>query len=226
MQTQNLVFWHDDSSISNHSHLLIMVSCMFDPAVYLTNDEYFEIHGKHVNVQSIVEKPYSHVLVTCHYGGSQIRYSSERLDDLLNLNEDVEYNDKQIWGIVRAFKGNNPACQFEAGQEKTRHYFCWQCPLNAKKAPNLVYALSQPKTSLEKTINKIKESTTSIYKIEQNNVKMNKNFKKHEITEELHQRDIKVLVMTVYPTFKNFLTGRWQAYKDYLNCCFQCQIGI
>ena len=29
-QTRNLMFWHDGSSISNHSHLMIMVACMFD----------------------------------------------------------------------------------------------------------------------------------------------------------------------------------------------------
>ena len=47
-------------------------------------------------------------------------------------------------------------CQFEAGQQRNGHYFCLQCPLNAKKAPNLVYAMSQPNTSLEK----IKTKTT------------------------------------------------------------------
>ena len=88
---------------------------MFDPVVYLTDDEYFEIHGKYVNVQSIVEKPYLYILARCHSDDSQLLKSSERLDDLLNLNEDIEYN-KQIRDIVRAFKGDNPACQFEAGQ--------------------------------------------------------------------------------------------------------------
>ena len=129
MQTRNLMFWHDGSSISNHSHLMIMVSCMFDPVVYLTDDEYFKIHGKPVNVQSIVEKPYLYILARCHPDDSQLLYSSERLDDLLNLNEDVEYNNKQIRDIVRAFKGDSPACQFEAGQQKNGDYFCWQCPL-------------------------------------------------------------------------------------------------
>ena len=33
MQTRNLMFWHDGSSISNHSHLMIMVSCMFSRVV-------------------------------------------------------------------------------------------------------------------------------------------------------------------------------------------------
>ena len=42
-------------------------------------------------------------------------------------------------------------------------------------APNLVYTLSQPNTSLEKRINKIKVSNTSINNIKQNNVKLYKN---------------------------------------------------
>ena len=86
MQIRNLMFWHDSSSISNHSHLMIMVPCMFDPVVYLTNDEYFKLHGKHVNVQSILEKPYLYILARCHSDDSQLLYSSERLYDLLNLN--------------------------------------------------------------------------------------------------------------------------------------------
>ena len=69
---------------------MIIVSCMFDPVVYLTHDKYFKIHGKHVNVQSIIEKPYLYTLAQCHCDDSQLLYSSERLDDLLNLNEDVE----------------------------------------------------------------------------------------------------------------------------------------
>ena len=191
MQTRNLIFWHDGACISNHSHLMIMVSFMFDPVVYLTDDEYFKIHGKHVNVQCIVEKPYLYILPRCHSDDSQLLYSSERLDDLLNLNEDVEYSSKQIRDIVRAFKGDNPACQFKAGQQKNGDYFCWQCPLNAEMAANLVYTLSQPNTSLEERINKMKESTISINKIKQNNSELYKNLKKHEIAEELHQRGIR-----------------------------------
>ena len=66
--------------------------------------------------------------------------------------------------------------------------------LNAKMSPNLVYTLSQPNTSLEERINKMKESTTSINKIKQNNLKLYKNFKNHEIAEELHQRGIKFFI--------------------------------
>ena len=123
VQTQNLMFWHDNSSISNRSQFMVIESCMFDPVVYLADDEYLEIHGKHVNVQSIVEKPYFYILARCHSDDSQLLYSLERLDDLLKLNEGVEYNEKQIWDNVRAFKGDNLACQFEAGQQKNGDYF-------------------------------------------------------------------------------------------------------
>ena len=71
---------------------------------------------------------------------------------------------------MRAFKGDNPACQFEASQQKNGDYICWQCPLNAKMAPNVVYTLSQPHTSLEERINKMKDSTTSINRNKQNNL--------------------------------------------------------
>ena len=76
-----------------------------------------------MNVQSIVQKPYLYILARCHSDGSQVLYSSEHLDDPLNLNEDIEYNNKQIQDITRAFKGANPACQFEAGQQKKLRLF-------------------------------------------------------------------------------------------------------
>ena len=34
--------WHDCSTISSHSYFMIMVSTMYDPAVYLTNNEYLQ----------------------------------------------------------------------------------------------------------------------------------------------------------------------------------------
>ena len=108
-QTRNLMFWHDGSSISNHSHMMIMVACMFDPAVYLTNQEYFHLYEKHINIQSLVEKPYLYILARCRSDDSQLLYSSERWDDILNLKDDVEHNGKHVHDIARIFKGDNPA---------------------------------------------------------------------------------------------------------------------
>ena len=61
-ETRNLLFWHDGSTIFNHSHLMIVVACMFDAAVYLTDQEYFNLYGKYINIQSVIEKPYLYIL--------------------------------------------------------------------------------------------------------------------------------------------------------------------
>ena len=117
-QTRNLMFWHDGSTISNHSHLMIMVACMFDPAVHLTDQEYFNLYGKHTNFQSVIEKPYLSILARCRSNDSQLLYSFERLDDILNLKDDAEHNGKSVHDLARIFKGDNLACQLEAGHQK------------------------------------------------------------------------------------------------------------
>ena len=61
-RTRHLTMWHDGSTISNHSHLLIMFSVVYDPAVYHTNNEYRLTHKKNVNIQSIVEAPHIYIL--------------------------------------------------------------------------------------------------------------------------------------------------------------------
>ena len=114
------------------------------------------MYGKHINTQSVIEKPYLY--------DSQLLYSSERLDDILNLKDDVEYNGRKVHDIARIFKGDNPACQLEAGHQKNGDYFRWQCPLNANISSDLVYTLSQPNFSLEDRIKKVKQSSLSAKK--------------------------------------------------------------
>ena len=42
---RSFVCWHDTSTISNASHLLIMLGVLYDPAVFYTDDEYFDVSG-------------------------------------------------------------------------------------------------------------------------------------------------------------------------------------
>ena len=51
-----LMFWHDGSTISRHSHIMMMVSCINDEAAFITNDEYKAINGTPVNIQPHIEK--------------------------------------------------------------------------------------------------------------------------------------------------------------------------
>ena len=40
--------WHDTSTVSNSSHLLITFAILYDPALYYTDEEYFELTGKSI----------------------------------------------------------------------------------------------------------------------------------------------------------------------------------
>ena len=56
-RTRHLKIWHDHSTISGHSHLLVTVACVYDPAFYHTPEE---VGGK--DVQTIIERPEIHIL--------------------------------------------------------------------------------------------------------------------------------------------------------------------
>lgn len=44
---RHMIFWHDGSCISNHSHLLMTVSVLYDQAVFYTDQEYYDKTSKH-----------------------------------------------------------------------------------------------------------------------------------------------------------------------------------
>ena len=50
--TRHLIFWHDGSVLENHNHILMTVSAMYDPAVYITGQEYFKKHKKIIKCTS------------------------------------------------------------------------------------------------------------------------------------------------------------------------------
>ncbi len=62
-RTRHLLVWHDLSAIANHSHLVSMATCLYDPATFYYNNEYEVITGKKVNIQSLVEIPSLYIVV-------------------------------------------------------------------------------------------------------------------------------------------------------------------
>jgi hypothetical protein len=58
-RTRHLLVWHDLSTVANHSHLVFMVSCLYDPAIYYTDEEYEQMTGKKINIQAKIETPRS-----------------------------------------------------------------------------------------------------------------------------------------------------------------------
>ena len=55
----------------------MMVACLYDPAVFLTDDECKEKYNMEVNVQSEVEKPELYMLAQCQSNDNYYTQRSE-----------------------------------------------------------------------------------------------------------------------------------------------------
>ena len=191
-RSRHLMLWHDGSTVSNHSHLLMMVSTMYDPAIYLTNEEFFAKHKYYINIQSIIERSNLYILVRCPSNDQQIMYSETTLEDILTLNNPlptpsgIPLND-----VVWVFKGHAPAAQFEAGQQKGGNYFCWSCPMKSNQSQDIISTFNAPFLSLEDRITKVKQSVASQDKLDNQRMKLYSNLDKAQLINELHQRKIK-----------------------------------
>ena len=100
-RTRYLMFWHDGSCISNHGHIMMMVSCMYDDdGAFMTDQEYQSEHDYLQNIQSIVEKPYIYLLARCPSDDHQLLYSQERINDILELSRKIEFHGIEITDVM------------------------------------------------------------------------------------------------------------------------------
>ena len=189
-KTRHLQFWHDGSSISNHSHLLMTVNTLYDKTIHMTNEEYEVKYGKKVDVQSEIEKPDIYILARCPGDDHQLMYSDCRNEYTRCLKYQTDADGCELNDVVRFFHGDGPACELEAGQQKNERYPCWLCAVNFDLGNDLAYMYSLPYLSLEDRMQKILQSECSENRIKEGKTKLYKNLQKHEIIDELHQRGI------------------------------------
>ena len=122
----------------------------------------FKSFLKYRNVQAEVEKPYMYIFARCPSNYQQLLYSKERLDDIIQLKEELIFRDIPIRDVARVFKGDNPAAQLEVAQQKGGHFFCWICKIKSDLSKNMSYSLKLPILSLEDRINKVRMTRTSV----------------------------------------------------------------
>ncbi|XP_065678700.1 uncharacterized protein LOC136093585 [Hydra vulgaris] len=187
---RHIQVWHDGSTVNNHSHLLFMVNCVYDKAIYYTEKEYFEIHGKKIDVQAQIEKPELYIFARCSSTDKQLMYTSTRNEDNRLLGESIDINGEKINDIMRFFHGDAPACQFEIGQQKGGDYPCCACPININRSYDTAYSFYQPLLSIENRVKKLTLTQISRNKINKQQTKLYKNLPKHEIIDELNERGI------------------------------------
>ena len=92
---------------------------------------------------------------------------------------------------MRIFKGDSPARQFEAGQQKGGNFFCCSCSIQGNFSANFRYTLQSNCLSLQKRINKVTETEPTLQRIGRGDVRLFHKLKKYEIIDELHQRKVK-----------------------------------
>ena len=141
-----LKVWHDHSSIGGHGHLLVTVSCIYDPAFYNTPEE---VDG--VDVQSIVEKPELHILGrSTSSPDDQALFNQCRLDCIKELAEPIyTSNGVAVKDILRFFHGDGPAQQYEAGNSVGGVYPCVGCGIQSTCIQNLEHAFKCPTRTLK-----------------------------------------------------------------------------
>ena len=118
-RTRYLMFWHDGSSVSNHSHIMMMVSCMYDEGAFVTNAEHYAKHGFLRNFQSIIEKPYVCILARCPSDDHQLLYTQERVNDILDIDRKITHNGISITDVMCIFKGITQLPSLRLGNRKT-----------------------------------------------------------------------------------------------------------
>ena len=140
---------------------------MFDVAAFFS-DEYFLKYGENVCVQSIVEKQSLYIIGRSPSNDQQLLYS-----DISLLRENLETSDGiPIRDKMRVFKGDSPARQFEAGQQKGGNFFCCSCSIQGNFSANLRYTLQSKSLSLQERINKVTETESTLQRIRRGDVKL------------------------------------------------------
>ncbi len=111
-RTRHLLVWHDLSTVANHSHLVFMATCLYDPATFYTNSEYEAMTGRKINIQSPVESPSLYIVARSSSSDEdQLCYVQTRLECLEELSSEVvtTSSGEQLIDKMRFFHGDSPS---------------------------------------------------------------------------------------------------------------------
>ena len=186
-RARNSITWHDGSSMASYNHFLITVACLYDRATFLIDEEHYQKEGVHANVQAAIEKPFIHTLAGTPATDQQLLYSEDRLEDILDLKTVIEVDGIYLHDILHAFKGDHPASQFEAGQQKGSNFVCHSCSSDSNCHRSLPHSFKLPTLSLQDRINKIHTSLSSQNGLKNNVVKIYHNLHLADLIDEHRQ---------------------------------------
>ncbi|XP_057315536.1 uncharacterized protein LOC130656649 [Hydractinia symbiolongicarpus] len=131
------------------------------------------------------------MLARCPSNDQQIMYSEVRMDDIRHLTT-TNVEGIEISNILRIFKGDAPACQFEAGHQKGGHYFCWACGMHAERSKELVHIFNLSHTSLQQKLQSLSATIYGRNALNKKYLHYTDNISKVDIIADLHEREVKL----------------------------------
>nr|XP_047138548.1 uncharacterized protein LOC124814672 [Hydra vulgaris] len=185
---RHFMWWHDTSTISNHSHVLMTISTLFDPAIHYTSEEYQQKYNK--TIQAVVEAPIWYIFGRCSATDETLVYSEQRLNDIIQMKDPIKNSEIEIYDEMRFFKGDGPSAQFEAGQQKEGNYVCWICDINVVEHSNYSCLLNRACINLQDRQDKVLFTEQSRKKSHDKIKKLYSYLTKKEIIVELNQQNV------------------------------------
>ena len=77
----------------NHGHLMLTVKTLYDEGFYLTREEYKEIYGKDLDIETLIEEPQLYIFSRCRHSlQDKGAYTDTRRVDLFKMNVKIRIN--------------------------------------------------------------------------------------------------------------------------------------
>ena len=147
-RTRHLVLWHDHATVLGSGYVLVTVHALYDEAVYLSDREYQEKVGEAIHkgyVQHHIEEPYVYIMAASSSSKEdQASLIPDRVECLSDLTQMITAtNGASIKDVLRFFKGDSPAQQFERGYQQGGYYKCGACLIHSSRIEDIAHAYAQ-----------------------------------------------------------------------------------
>ena len=146
---RHLAIWHDHSTILRTGYILFAVWVVYDPIVFLTDNEYSAKTGQTVsNLQEMIEEPAIHMIAPSSSSpDEQLALVPDRVECLQQFSQSI-LSQTGVQVNDRFFCGDKPAQQFERGTQLGGNYKCGSCGCISSLMQDLGYALQCKRRTL------------------------------------------------------------------------------
>ena len=192
-QNRHLLVWSDHASVMNHGHLMLTVKTLYDEGFYLTREEYKEIYGKDLDIETLIEEPQLYIFSRCRDSlQGKVAYTDTRREDILEMNVKIRINghENMVTDTMKYFNGDHPEQASESGNLEGGDVPCAGCGARAQSFIDLEYCFRAEHLTLEDRRLKVLQGPAGRSR-RNGGIKPFFNLKKDEIFDELDWRQIK-----------------------------------